>query len=173
MGRFVSRRPLPRGPRRQTSWTVGVGGGVLTAFSGTGNQFFGSAIGPFGDGTTIVRIRGFIELILNTAVALGDGYTGAMGIGIVQTRAFTAGIGSMPNPEADDHWEGWMWHQYVHLHAPTAAQLSENRQIFEVDSKAMRKIGADMTLVGLISLTEVGDATLSAYLNSRVLVKLP
>ena len=125
------------------------------------------------DGLTIVRLRGFVELILTSASALGDGFDGAIGIGIVSAPAFAIGVTAVPTPITEIEWEGWLWHQFFSLTAPTAAQDSENRQVFEVDSKAMRKINSEEVVYAAIEVTETGTAGLKAKLGTRMLLKLP
>ena len=58
------------------------------------------------------------------------------------------------------------------LKAATAAQDSENRQTFEIDSKAMRKFDSDMVMYLAWEATEVGTATMSVTAGSRILLKL-
>jgi len=173
MARSRSTRQGRTVSRRRTGWFAGVGGNASATFAASASSFQGSALGPFSDGTTIARIRGFLELILTSASALGDGFHGAVGIGIVEDSAFAIGITAMPIPVTDSTWEGWMWHQYFSLTAPTAAQVSENRQTFVVDSKAMRKIGSNETLVAITEATEVGASGLILRLNTRTLVFQP
>jgi len=169
------RRGPPRGmgsSRRQTSWTNGITPNFSQTFAASSVALFGGNDSS-ADGSTIIRIRGFLELIITSASAIGDGFHGAAGIGIGTTAAFDAGVASLPTPVTENVWNGWMWHQWFSLTAPTAAQVTENRQVFEVDSKAMRKIADDETLFYAIEATEVGTSGLIARMGTRTLVKLP
>ena len=71
------------------------------AISATGNQKF-----------TIVRTYGLLSLMLRSATAIGDGFTGAFGIGKATAAAFTAGIASLPTPLMEVDWDGWLVHQF-------------------------------------------------------------
>ena len=167
-GRF----PRNQSPRK-TVWNEGPGtltnNGVYaastTAIIGLGQTSLA--------GITLARIRGYVELGLQSSSAAGDGYVGAIGLGIVNQPAFVAGVASMPAPVDEVAWGGWMWHQYFSLLAPTAAQTSENRIAFELDTKAMRKMGPDETVFLSIQITERGTATLEAVAGTRMLVMLP
>ena len=165
-------RVLRTSSQRKTSWTFGIIPSLSQTFAASGVGLFGGN-DIVADGQTLIRVRGFLELILTSASALGDGFHGAVGIGVVQTAAFDTGVAAVPVPVADVTWNGWLWHQWFSLTAPTAAQVTENRQVFEVDSKAMRKLSADQTLFYAISATEVGTSGMIARMGIRSLVKLP
>ncbi len=168
--------------RRKSTWDLGPGdNGPLTAFIASGTQLT-SGVTPVVEGITVVRIRGRLQLRLVTAVSSADGFHGAFGIGIITAAAFTAGVASVPTPITEMGWNGWLFHQMLSLKAvqPIAAagvslagDESSSVLNMEVDTKAMRKFGSDMVLFGAIELTEVGDAALDWYFNTRALYKLP
>ena len=165
-----------RGPRRRSTWEVG----FLT-----NNNFTGGAL-VLAEGiqlniaeVTIARMHGEIQAQLTTTVnGVNEGYIFAVGIGIVPTSAFDVGAASCPDPAVDISWEGWMYHRLFELWSVTAT-LSDGvnsgsasfRQ--EIDVKAMRKFGADQTLVLMINSTESGTATASVKVQSRTLMLLP
>ena len=123
---------------------------------------------------TLVRTRGIFEAVLKTATSAGDGYFGAIGIGRVSTPAFVAGIVSMPTPLTDLAWDGWLYHSFFSLHAGVAGDsAASSTQRIEIDSKAMRKLGTDETFYAAMEVIEVGTATMSLFLNTRMLSKLP
>ena len=131
----------------------------------------GSGITSLVEGVTIVRTRGYVELVSNGAAAVGDGFTGAVGIGVVTEPAFTAGIVSMPTPVTDIFWEGWMWHQMFSFRSGNIDQ--DLRQWFEIDSKAMRRINDGEVIFMAIEVTEIGTAVLEFTGGCRQLWKLP
>jgi len=119
---------------------------------------------------TLVRIRGVITFFFDSVTAAADAWTVAVGIGLIATDAFTAG--ALPDPLADDLWEGWMWHHYLHMVVPagTTANLAPVR--LEIDSKAMRKVDPGMTLFGITEAAEQNDgSTFIQYANTRILSK--
>ncbi len=74
---------------------------------------------------------------------------GAVGIGIVSAEAFTAGAASIPGPFSQAEWDGWMVWQPIQLtfeHFTSASALLSSVQAV-VDSKAMRKVGANEVAV--------------------------
>jgi len=129
---------------------------------------------------TIVRMRGWAQVQLNLATAAGDGMIGAVGIGIVSANAFAAGIASVPGPDADAEWDGWLWHQYFHIRGVTAQSAGENiaRNAnadlrIEIDSKAMRKLKSNEVLFGMWETSvETGTASIGVEADVRVLSKL-
>ena len=69
--------------RRRTGWEEGPGGVAVTQYTGTSVKIHGSAASSLVDGLTVARIRGLWRCFLNgTVTAAGDGYQGAIGIGI-------------------------------------------------------------------------------------------
>ena len=82
---------------------------------------------------------------LLTAAAAGDGFFGAVGIGIVTNQAFVAGVTSMPEPFDEVNWDGWMWHFFFDIRSVTATigdgvNAASVSQLLTIDSKAMRKL---------------------------------
>ena len=181
---MARRRGFPQArARRKTAWGLGPQmalQSVTTATSvlGTGVQLSAA------DEVTVVRTRGSILLWLEAATTAGDGFQGALGIGLVTTPAFDIGVTAVPTPLAEEDWDGWLWHQFFHLHAggPIAAAVSADTDMvnsttaavrFEIDSKAMRKFESDMTMIIVMELSPLtGAATLRVEGTSRQLFKL-
>ena len=96
---------------------------------------------------------------------------GAVGIGVVSLEAFTAGVASMPGPFSDADWGGWMvWRSFAYKFDVTTdvGRLLLSWE-FEVDSKAMRKMGSNETMVVLV---ESQTGAFQAFDGTRTLVKL-
>ncbi len=167
------RRGQLRSPRRSTAWGTGVGSTAPTTINGTQTSIIGGSIVPGVDGLTIIRIRGYIELVMDAIAAAQDGFTGAFGICLVTTDAFAVGITAMPDPVGDAHWDGWFYHRFFSFHAAAGAVSNELRLAWELDSKAMRKFPAGMNAVLLLETTEIGTASMEVFADSRTLVKLP
>jgi len=172
------RRGLNRGnvaSRRLTAWSVGVGGSAPTAFSASGSAILGSGTVPNVEGLTLIRTRGFCELVLRTASAAGEGYTGAIGICNVTDEAFAIGITAIPIPITNMGDDIWYYHRFFSVHAGSGAVDVNARyeQHFEVDSKAMRKTPVGITTVAVIQVVEQGTAILDVSFDTRQLVKLP
>jgi len=172
MGRFTVSRPRAQRSRRQTQWGLGPGSGIVTPLSATGSALLGGGV-SFAQSGTVVRIRGGFQVYLRTVTSPGDGYHGAVGIGLVSKAAFTAGIGSVPTPIIEAAWDGWLWHRFFDCHAGVVGDSSDSIAFrAEIDSKAMRKVSDEMVLYSVIEATEIGTAVLDVFLDSRLLLKL-
>ena len=165
--------------RRKTAWSVGPGDTSPVTLTGSGSTILGAGVVPTVLSSTIVRIRGLLGLTLVANGAVGDGYVGAVGIGLVTSSAFAIGITALPTPITDVAWNGWMWHQFIDLRAFAGQSGSGSAAIFgfhkdyEVDSKAMRKFpDAEFTMVAIIEVVESGTSQLEVSFDSRILGKL-
>ena len=162
------------GLARKTAWIEGPGtftdNGVV---SGTGGFIMGSGQAALGDGLTLVRTRGMVELVLGSNSAAGDGFTGALGIGIVTAQAFSTGQTAMPTALGEIDWSGWLWHEQFSLRAGVAADSSRPHLNLTIDSKAMRKLGIEEVLFMAFQSVEIGTATMEVTGGCRMLVKLP
>ncbi len=167
---------MSRSQRRKTAWSIGPGGTGVTIVSTSSASFLGGGAQPIIDGLTVVRIRGELLIYLTLGTSTGDAFSGAVGIGDVALPAFTAGIASVPTPITEETDENWLWHSYFTVAAHNATETAFNESAvlrLPIDSKAMRKQGVDRVLYAAIEVVEIGAATLHAFLNCRVLDKLP
>jgi hypothetical protein len=128
------------------------------------------------DGLTLVRTRGAITAQLFTATAPGDGFFMGVGICIVTAEAFTVGTTAIPGPLETMDWDGWLYHRMDHMisqdASPAAADKLSNIR-YEVDSKAMRKVGVNDVMAMVVETVEIGTATGEIHGVSRILLKLP
>ena len=168
---------IPRGPRRRTGWDFGPGSGGVDVISSSSTGFFGVQGATFlRQGDTLVRSRGDVEMFLTAVGASGDGFEGALGMGLASQNAVAAGIASVPTPITDIDWDGWVWHRMFSLHGSAATASEDNAlpsRFFEIDSKAMRKVGTEMSLYLAFEMTEIGTAVMNLFGGVRVLIKLP
>ena len=164
------------GSQRRTDW-LGGPSGVLTSITASGAQGFALSSAATIAGSTIVRIRGYLQFLLTAAGAAADGFTGAFGIGKSTGEAITIGITALPTPLADAAWDGWMYHTFFSIRAFTGTLSDQNNvgQTFNmhIDSKAMRKINPEDALFAVVEVTEIGVSSMAGSLDSRILVKLP
>ncbi len=122
---------------------------------------------------TVVRTRGFVG-VRPQAFSADIGIGGAYGLCVVSTDAFAAGAASIPGPFDDAGWDGWfVWGSFAGRFDVTTdigregfANTSMN---FEVDSKAMRKISDNETIV-LMAESQTGAFAIAMHL--RMLLKL-
>ena len=167
-----------RSAKRTVIWNDGPNSTVVQSLSAAVNTVWTLGQTALG-GVTIVRIRGSIGLWLETATAIGDGFTRvSIGIGIVTADAFSTGVGAMPGVISDKNWGGWMFYSdlgpFIGLSVTEGENTSPLAQVrVPIDTKAMRKVAPNETVFGMVSASaEIGAATLSFVGDTRMLVKL-
>ena len=166
-----------QGRRRAKAWDDGPGGTGVTEFAATGSAILGSGRTSNVADITLARLRGACQVFLQTAAGAGEGFHGAVGVAIVTSAAFAAGVASVPTPITERGWDGWLYHQFFDIHAAEATtanvvQAATGNHRWDVDSKAMRKLEADMTLMAVAEVVEIGTATMDIFFDSRVLFLL-
>ena len=169
-------RSHPRS-KRQVAWGLGPDATPVSLGTTVKQLWTTGIILVLDPKSTIVRIRGEALLFLQTNIAATDGFSGGLGIGIVSSDAFAAGAASCPGALTDSAWDGWMWHTFFHIHSPKSALAvsAGDQAAFQritIDSKAMRKIGDNETLIGSIEANEEGTATGQFWADTRLLLKL-
>ncbi len=160
------------GPKRKTTW-VGPPDQNFVAVSSTAKTLVGS-FDPEAAGLqmpTIVRSRGLCS-VKPTALNADVTITGAFGLAVVSDQAFIAGAGSIPGPYDFADWEGWfVWQSFNYTFEfidGSGFQGPVDLNI-EVDSKAMRKVSSNETIV-LMAESQIGAYSISMPL--RLLFKL-
>jgi len=162
-----------RSSRQAVSWGFGPGGTGVTQVSTSSKVQLGSSL-VLSTGTlktTIRRTRGLFTALLSSVTSAADGYQGAVGIAKVSEQSIGIGIGSVPSPLTNMDWDGWLWHSFVSIHANEGGDRTEVFQI-DIDSKAMRKFGAEESLVGVLDVVEIGTAALEVFFDTRMLFGL-
>ena len=175
---FGSRRNVGSS-RRLTTWTgVGPFSSVVQSATVGGTTLIDTGLTTI-ERVMLVRIHGELMIWLPVVTSIGDGFSKFhAGIGIVTSDAFTAGVASVPNPGNDADWPGWIWHHFGSSIIGLSVTESENTGALSmvrlpIDSKAMRKLRINEALFGSVQFdTEVGAATVSFAMNTRVLFKL-
>jgi len=164
--------------RRQTSWFGGPFGTV--SFSANGAAVFGTAQQAAGEGLTIIRTRGELLVYLTggTLSAL-EGFRWALGIGVVTENAAGIGVIAIPSPLTDVVWDGWMVYETGHCKTPRDMSAAEGAASpmtmarIPIDSKAMRKFKFSDVMTAVFEVdSEVGTASLTAELSTRILAKV-
>ncbi len=119
---------------------------------------------------TVVRTRGEFSVAPNVDGSDAN-LIGAFGIAFVNTVAGALGVTAIPGPHADCDWGGWLYHRFFNLRwtaTTDVGRLYASRE-FEIDSKAMRKFEAGMSMVWVIE--SGGGAAFDAAVSARILVK--
>ena len=152
-------------------WEQGPGGTVVLTQTTAGSTVLGLGISSGLEGT-IVRLRGLVDFNITSATSPGDGYFGAVGIGIVGTPAFAAGVASMITPLDEISSAAWLWHSFFSVHEASADGQGSGSsfQRIEIDSKAMRIFPNDVTLFMVAQFVEIGTAVVAVHANTRMLI---
>ena len=155
------------GSRRLTQWVAPANQGYVVVADGGATVV--STI-PFGVPATIVRTRGQVSIRPNS-LAADAAIIGAIGMGIVSAEAVAIGVTAIPEPFTDGDWPGWfVWRSFSFLYEFQDATGTGIQTIdFEVDSKAMRKIGQNETIV-FVAESQAGAFQVSSPV--RMLIKL-
>ena len=168
---MASRQRFVRGSKRLTQW-VGTADQVSTAIATNTSVlvavFASSAAGIIRP--TVVRTRG-TAIFRPTAFSADLEYSGAYGLAVVSDQAVAAGAASIPRPFTDDDWGGWLVHGYYqgHLEFQSGVGISSFPNLTEIDSKAMRRISENESLVWMV---ESQSGAIQASIHARVLLKL-
>ena len=174
---FPLRSQFRNRSRRSTTWGLGPNATPI-ALSGSGSALWTASSSLLLESkVTITRVRGHAFLMMLTAAASGDGFQGAIGMGVFSSEAVAAGAASIPGPQSDSDWDGWLYHQFFNVHFINATQTSGvNAAVgvvrIDIDSKAMRIQEDSQLLVGVIEQTENGTATAEFWADTRILDKL-
>ena len=112
---------------------------------------------------TILRVRGALMVVGIPNAAFDDDVAG-FGLIVVTDQALAAGGASIPGPIADPT-ASWMWHQYVPLTSVAATAASDVGlglwARIEIDSKAMRKVDRNQTMV-LVGELDTGEFNIAS-----------
>ena len=163
------------GSRRQTTW-VGPADQNVVLVATTASGIIAS-FAPFSGASMhkpmIIRTRGQLT-IRPQAHTTTQSIGGAFGICVVSDEAFAAGAALIPRPFDDAGWDGWfVWQSFVYQLAVSTdiGRLgpSQSGMNFEIDSKAMRKVSDNETIV-LMCESQTGAINVGAHL--RLLMKL-
>ncbi len=173
---FARGRSFVRPPKRTVMW---IGSGVgLTTIVASSVQLISSlsagalALRPF----TIMRTRQEIWFD-SDQLAANEDPQGDYGKIVVTETAAGVGATAVPDPSSidGDPDSDWFVHQPVMVQFKTAGtiqawQVIANQIRYTIDSKAMRKVGADDDIVSMFS--ETGGHGAELYTRGRMLIQL-
>ncbi len=164
-------RQFGRTQKRQSTWIGQADQDVIAV--GSGSSVIISSFSPSGAGLlhpTIARTRGIVYVAPQSFAAdLGPG--GAYGVCIVSDEAFAAGATSIPRPFTDSNWGGWfVWRSFRHqLEFGDNSGKMQWQGSTEVDSKAMRKVGDNETIV-MMAESQTGAINVAMHLRMLMLL---
>lgn len=183
-GRVRRRRTATRSFRPQTDWAAATGYGTLVAgVAGTDNDFVNlSAIEgdapvlPLGESYTLMRTRGVWHAYPVTWPNVTPGIVDmAVGIGVAPAAAITAA--ALPDPITDSEWDGWLVRRWNYWRLPgqfngatvpsalasAVGQGGATDNVWNLDSRAMRRLEDNDLFMALSMGTDTGEAVVLNY----------
>ncbi len=173
---MANRRFAPVRQKRPTFWEgVGINQSVTTGASAT-STVVSEALLENVPRSTIVRIRGFVLVMLNSSAASSGASILVMGIKLVSGAALAGAANEVP---FTDIGSDWIWWSAVNINLAAGGSAgapnvdgSTVTQRLEIDSKAMRKVPLNAVLV-FVSQNVVVTSTQTVDVDAamRVLFK--
>ena len=164
--------------KRRKGWELGIGReSAQTPVTSSTSVLLADGLQILGDGFTLLRLRGVLDLFLSTTDQIVGGFSGAVGIGVTELNAFNAGVASLPDAVDDADWDGFIWWTPFSVKSVTATigdavNAGSIVQRFDIDTKAMRKLKEDDVIFAVLSCFEVGVSTLNIHIDSRLLLAI-
>jgi len=171
MTRFTHRQSRSVGHgRRLTEWTATVPEVAFVALPPATAVL--DSVFTAGDPETIIRVRGLLS-IQSDQIVISEQPFGAVGLAVVTDQAVAIGVTAIPTPYADGESDKWLLHEYwaASMEVATAVSIANISQRFVLDSKAMRKVSPDETVVLVIENGSAGGGAIYR-LDLRILSKL-
>ena len=164
-GRRTTRSVTSRGARNPTNWG-GVVATALTAVPAATKVLLAVLVLVFVSGETIRRMRGTFY----TKASEVSSYHGAIGAFVANDTAIAAGVASLLDPVTDVADDAWMWYQSFHGGgtATPGSAGDQAGQVWEVDSKAMRRVETGYSLV-IVVANSTSAVDFSCALSFRAL----
>ncbi len=121
---------------------------------------------------TVVRTRGIITVYSDQTAANEEPF-GAIGMCVVSDQALAIGVTAVPTPITDSGSDLFFLHQYfaAPVKATTDIAFANVSQTYGFDSKAMRKISEDESLIIVVENASA-TAGLNYLLQFRMLIKV-
>ena len=122
---------------------------------------------------TLIRMRGEFLSDLGPTAASGESVRWFAGIYLADSRAVTIGSTALQSPFSEGNSDVWIWWNTGIL---SREGISDNSVALAsrvvIDSKAMRKVGQEQALVGIVqTVNDAGTAQVSSAFGLRVLFK--
>ncbi len=157
------------GRRRETSWleiepaSVSLNSSVLITHVMTAAEL---AKRPF----TVVRIHAMLQI--RTDNIANEVQLGGFGACVVSSQAVAIGVTAVPTPLTDLASDLWFMHKPLmsSLAFSTAVAFAKQSMVYEVDSKAMRKVNDDQEIIFVAEGSSL-QSGFSLDIIGRVLIK--
>ncbi len=172
MARSFARGRPRTGPKRLTNWsrTDASSGGTAFKAAGAATAVLDQTLAS-SEPETIVRARGSV-CVLSDQNGADEQAFGAYGIAVVSDQAAAIGVTAIPTPYTDADSDLWMVHGYWYcpIQFGDSTGFADVSQVFDFDSKAMRRLSPDETLVMVIENGSAAQGALYSF-NAALLLK--
>ncbi len=169
-------RPRGRlGSRRETMW-IQVQPGIqnlsaaVTPVLITQLNAAALALRPF----TVIRTRGFFG-VRTDQVSASESFDASLGYSVVSDQAAAVGVTAVPTPESDRGSDLFFVYESImgRFNFVSAVGMEGNiLQSMQFDSKAMRKVNDDQTIVSVIESSTASATGPTVHDSARILIKL-
>ncbi len=107
---------------------------------------------------TLVRTRGKVTGLLNAGSASEDCIV-AIGIAVLESRAIAAGVASLPRPGSDRNSDAFVYVDYLSVSSGAEAAVVPDflMDTLSIDSKAMRKLSQELSVVVIAETVQSSD----------------
>jgi hypothetical protein len=119
---------------------------------------------------TLIRHRGLFH-VQSDQIASNENPFGAYGICIVSDQALAIGVTAVPTPYTDADSDLWIVHGYwgAPVKVATAVGFNDISQRYPFDSKAMRKLSPDETMILVVENGEASGGIQYIFLCATLL----
>ena len=163
-----------RGERRKTEWVGSADTTGIKALGGNSAVLDQTQAGSAIDApATVVRTRGSLWVRSDQVSGTEDPF-GAIGFAVVSAQAAAIGVTAVPTPitdEGSDLFFVWEPFQASIVVASSIGIDANPMREYKIDSKAMRKLTSDETIIVVLENASA-TAALSYILKFRMLIKL-
>ena len=177
MANRIPRSRFPRSVKRATTWVQA----AVMAETSIGaastkvllQRLTAASIAIIGAPTTVVRTRGNL-IVRSDQIIATEIQNGAFGMAVVSEEAAVAGAASIPGPVSEASWDGWfLWFSVQNVFSFTSGVGTDSQggRLFEFDSKAMRKVEDNESVVVMYESGANSDGQILGE-NFRQLYKL-
>ena len=165
--------PRKQGPRRSSDWAASADITGITALAASGvvlDQTLASTL-LLGGAGTIVRTRGSVW-VSTDQTANTEAPFGAIGFAVVTTQAAAIGVTAIPTPITDETSDQFFVYESFlsGIIVSSAVSIMNPWMEYKFDSKAMRKVEADQTIVVALENAS-SSAGLQYVVKFRMLIK--
>ena len=172
--RFTGPRVV-RGKRRMTQWTATVPEATFSALGAAAAVIDSTFVTDVNNPETIVRVRGLLS-VMSDQIAASERPFGAFGMAVVSDQAVAAGVASVPTPYQEADSDFWFVHQFFAGAVQFASSVglwggSSVITQYVIESKAMRKVSPDQTVIAVLDNGNTSDGLLYR-LDLRMLSKV-